>query len=95
MKEVLFDLDEFMDRVSGTRSKVHVAYARKDSNVFVSYTFRVSFLETPSLVVVYEKTMTAAIYEDSKIDAFQREFKELADKLHATPGYYEEGETAQ
>ena len=92
MKEVLFDFEEFMDRLDGSRSKVHSAYSRKDTNVYVSYTFRISFLETPSLVVVYEKTMTTAVYEDDKIEAFQKECRELSKRANATPGYYEEAD---
>ena len=53
MKEVLFDFEEFMDRLDGSRSKVHSAYTRKDTSVYVSYAFRISFLEAPTLVVVY------------------------------------------
>lgn len=92
MKEVLFDFEEFMDRLDGSRSKVHSAYNRKDANVYVSYTFRISFLETPSLVVVYEKTLTTAVYEDEKISAFKEECGELAKRANATPGYYEEAD---
>lgn len=92
MKEVLFDFEEFMGRIDGSRSNVHAAYTMKGSNVFMSYTFRLSFLETPSLVVVYENGMTAAIYEDEEITAFRKECGELADKSGATPGYYEDGE---
>ena len=92
MKEVLFDFEEFMDRLDGSRSKVHSAYNRKDANVYVSYTFRISFLETPSLVVVYEKTLTTAVYEDDKIAAFQKECGHLVKRANATPGYYEEAD---
>ena len=92
MKEVLFDFEEFMDRLDGSRSKVHSAYSRKDTNVYVSYTFRISFLEAPALVVVYEKTLTAVVYEDDKIAAFQKECRELAERANATPGYYEEAD---
>ena len=92
MKEVLFDFEEFMDRLDGSRSKVHSAYSRKDANVYVSYAFRISFLEAPSLVVVYEKTMTTAVYEDDKIEAFQKECGELSKRANATPGYYEEAD---
>ena len=92
MKEVLFDFEEFMDRLEGSRSKVHSAYSRKDTNVYVSYTFRIAFLEAPTLVVVYEKTLTTAVYEDDKIAAFQKECRELARKANATPGYYEESD---
>ena len=95
MKEVLFDFEEFMDRIDGSRSNVHAAYTRKDSNVFVSYTFRLSFLETPSLVIVYENGMTAAVYEDEKINTFRKECGELADRSGATPGYYEDEEAVQ
>ena len=92
MKEVLFDFEEFMDRLDGSRSKVHSAYSRKDTSVYVSYTFRISFLETPSMVVVYEKTMTTVVYEDDKIAAFRKECGELAKRANATPGYYEEAD---
>jgi hypothetical protein len=92
MKEVLFDFEEFMDRLDGSRSKVHSAYTRKDSSVYVSYTFRISFLEAPTLVVVYEKTLTAVVYEDDKIAAFQKECRELSKRANATPGYYEEAD---
>ena len=92
MKEVLFDFEEFMDRLEGSRSKVHSAYTRKDASLYVSYTFRISFLEAPTLVVVYEKTMTAVVYEDDKIAAFQKECGELAERANATPGYYEEAD---
>ena len=92
MKEVIFDFEEFMDRLDGSRSRVHSAYSRKDANVYVSYTFRISFLEAPSLVVVYEKTMTTAVYEDDKIEAFQKECRELSKRANATPGYYEEAD---
>ena len=92
MKEVLFDFEEFMDRLDGSRSRVHSAYSRKDTSVYVSYTFRISFLEAPSLVVVYEKTMTTAVYEDDKIAAFQKECRELSKRANATPGYYEEAD---
>ena len=92
MKEVLFDFEEFMDRLDGSRSKAHSAYTRKDTSVYVSYTFRISFLEAPSLVVVYEKTMTTEVYEDDKIETFQKECGELARKVNATPGYYEEAD---
>ena len=92
MKEVLFDFEEFMDRLDGSWSKVHSAYSRKDTNVYVSYTFRISFLEAPALVVVYEKTMTTAVYEDEKISAFKEECRELSKRANATPGYYEEAD---
>lgn len=95
MKEVLFDFEEFMDRIDGPRSNVHAAYTRKDSNVFVSYTFRLSFLATPSLVVVYEKSLPAAMYGDEEITAFKEECRELAEKAGATPGYYEDAEVVQ
>ena len=95
MKEVLFDFEEFMGRIDGSRSNVHAAYTMKGSNVFMSYTFRLSFLETPSLVVVYENGMTAAIYEDAKIAAFRKVCRELAEKAGATPGYYEDAEAVQ
>ena len=92
MKEVLFDFEEFMDRLDGSRSKVHSAYTRKDTSVYISYAFRISFLEAPSLAVVYEKTMTTAVYEDDKIAAFQKECRELSKRANATPGYYEEAD---
>ena len=93
MKEVLFDFEEFMDRLEGTRSKVHSAYGRKDTSVYVSYTFRIAFIEAPTLVVVYEKTLTTEVYEDEKISAFKEECRELARKANATPGYYEEADS--
>lgn len=94
MKEVLLDFDEFMDRLDGSRSKPHAGYSRKDSDLWVSITFRISFFESPSLVVVYEKTMTSVVYEDDKIAAFQKECRGLSEKAGATPGYYEDTQAA-
>ena len=92
MKEVLFDFEEFMDRLDVSGSKVHSAHSRRDTNVYASYTFRISFLETQSLVVVYEKTLTTEVYEDEKISAFKEECRELSKRANATPGYYEEAD---
>jgi hypothetical protein len=91
MKEVLFNFDEFLDRLDGSRSKAHASYRRTDSGMFSTYVFRISFLESPSLVVVYEKSMTTEAFDDEGIRAFREGCRELAKMAaDATPGYYEE-----
>lgn len=91
MKEVLFDFAEFKERVDRSKSKVHFSYVtRSQGPVLVSYTFRLSILENPTHILIFEKSADVEFYEKEKIDQFKEECRKLIGECSATPGYFTE-----
>ena len=89
MKEILFNFDEFRNRIS-TRSKVHASYESQNFQAYSRYIFRLSFMEYPNHIVVFEKSSLLSFLENDEFKAFRDECRSLAEKVGATPGYYED-----
>lgn len=89
MKEILLSFEEFLNRLPyGVR--VHSSSRREESQVAISWTFRLSFPESSNHIVVFEKNASFLIFEDDKFRAFGEECRALAERVSATPGYYED-----
>jgi hypothetical protein len=94
MKEILFEFEEFKDRIAKLQEpRVHSAYRRKDDRdgLFAFFEFRMYCPESENSLLVFEKTLSCVSYEEDKIKAFRDECRGLSEKLLATPGYFEEG----
>ena len=93
MKEILFDFDEFRNRVAGSmHTPIHYSFrVIPDANgMFSRVEFRTYVWEGRNEILIFEKSNVFGAFDKEDIELFHDDCMELADELDATPGYYEE-----
>ena len=95
MKEILFDFEKFKNRteIDSHFEDPHYAFRSTPSKngIFVTIEFRIyARRRGTDHILIFERSEGFVAYDTDQIKAFSDDMKNLASKVSATPGYYEE-----
>lgn len=96
MKEILFDFEEFKERVTNSiHTPVHYSFRTIPSakGMFNSIEFKIYVWEGRNEILVFERHNVFGVFDREDAKLFQEDCIKWAREVGATPGYYEEDQS--